>query len=244
MTVDICQELLRGGFTIAAAASAAAAGAWVGLKLFYRQKEFDLVRQRYLEGAIDIVAAQNEEAMGVWTHNWSRCLYLLMDFRNQGGAFDLAELQRGFLEFKATGFQVIPHNRLRYLVGSRIFWDVYEIAMLLATNANAKVSKEIPYLIHLKLSNNISASPQEIVQQAQDSIEKLDKEIRKFAILTGELQMLATILEKQSMTFQRVETFRDRPEVRSAVERLQNSFAEELQQYGQNTHNSSTQPTP
>jgi hypothetical protein len=116
--------------------------------------------------------------------------------------------------------------------------------MLLATNANAKVSKEIPYLIHLKLSNNISASPQEIVQQAQDSIEKLDKEIRKFAILTGELQMLATILEKQSMTFQRVETFRDRPEVRSAVERLQNSFAEELQQYGQNTHNSSTQPTP
>lgn len=150
MAFDVWQEVTRGGVTIAAACVAA----WLGVKVFLRQKEYDLVKQRYLEGGIDVVAAHQEEALGIFHHNWARCLQLVKMFRDAQESFDLDQLQQGFLELDSSKFHAIPHHRLQILVRTQVFWEVYQMALAFAVNANAKVTEKNPETIRLKITTD------------------------------------------------------------------------------------------
>jgi hypothetical protein len=83
-------EIIKGGFTLAAAGLAA----WVALRLYFRQKEYELIKQRYLEGSVDIVSAEVEQALGVLMNNWARCLNIVKAYRDERADFDLQELKR------------------------------------------------------------------------------------------------------------------------------------------------------
>ena len=225
MTVDICQEVIRGVFMIAAAGFAG----WVGLKVFLRQKEFELVKQRYLEGAIDVIAQHHEEVQGIVCHNWARCLHLLMAFRDERDSFDIEELQHGFLELDSSRFHTIAHHRLQVLVGSEVFWEVYQLALASAVNANAKVTKEIPAAIRIKLTTEkIAAEIDKVVEESMALIQRLDNESHKFSILTKELEILAGTLQTENLTFKKVSIFREKLEVKAAVERLNKQFAADI----------------
>lgn len=225
MTVDICQEVIRGVVTIAAAGFAA----WLGLKVFLRQKEFELVKQRYLEGAIDVIAQQHEEVLGIVCHNWARCLHLLLAFRDESDSFDIEELQRGFLALDSSKFHTIAHHRLQVLVGSEIFWEVYQLALSFAVNANVKVTKEIPAAIRIKLSTEkIVAEIEKIVEESIALVQRIDNESQKFSFLTKELELLAGTLQVEQLTFKNVSTFRERPDVKASVSRLKEQFSKEI----------------
>lgn len=241
VAIDIWQEVIRGGITIAAAGFAA----WLGLKVFLRQKEFDLVKQRYLEGAVDVIAAHHEEVQGIVCHNWARCLHVMMAFRDEGDSFNLEELNRGFLEPDSSKFYTIPHHRLQLLVGSEVFWEVYQLALAFAVNANAKVVKEIPETIRLKLTTSkITADIAQVVENGIELVQTLDAESQSFAALTRELEVVAGMLQTEDMKFKKVLAFRNKPEVKASVERLEKTFAEKLKSVHEKAHNSSPQPTP
>jgi hypothetical protein len=46
----LCIELIKGLFTLAAAGLAA----YIALRMYFRQKEYALIKQRYLEGSMPI----------------------------------------------------------------------------------------------------------------------------------------------------------------------------------------------
>lgn len=240
MTIDIYQEIIRGGFMIAAAGFAA----WLGLKVFLRQKEFDLVKQRYLEGAVDLIAAHHEEVQGIVCHNWARCLHVLMAFRDEKNSFDIEELNRGFLEPNFSEFHTIAHHRLQSLVGSQVFWDVYELALLFAVNANFKVTKEIPETIRLKLTTNkISADIAQVVKKDIELVQKLDADSHKYTVLTRELMVVAGTLQTEDMNFKNIQAFRHKPEIKASVERLEKKFYDELKSLRVPAYNRPMQPT-
>lgn len=228
MTADLCQEFVRGAFTIAAAGVAARIGFWV----FLRQKEFELVQQRYLEGAIDVVAAHHEEVMGIFLHNWARCQQIIKTFRDGKDAFDIKELEKGFLPLDSSQFHVIAHYRLQLLVGSQVFWETYQLALSFAANSNAQVSKEIPEMIRLKLTTSkISDDIDKIVEDSFKRLEELQKESHKFEILTRELEALAGMLQTENLTFKKVLKFRNQPRVKASVVLLRKEFSQELDAY-------------
>ena len=170
------QELIRGAFTLVAVGGGAFIGARVGLGTYFRQKEYEMIKQRYLEGAIDIVAAEVEQALEIVTHNWTRCVNIVKAFRDEKSDFDLNELSKGFRELD-TRFHRVPHHRIGDLVGSQRIWDVYQLAMAFAANANAKITKEIPETIRLKLSTQrIDVEPAQIVDGLFAELVKLDEE--------------------------------------------------------------------
>ena len=78
MVSPLCLEIIKGIFILASSVLAP----WIALCLYFRQKEYELVKQRYLEGAIDIVAAEVEQALGVVHHNWARCLNIVKAYRD------------------------------------------------------------------------------------------------------------------------------------------------------------------
>src|SRR5258706_90695 len=125
-------EVIRAVVTLAAAGLAA----WVALTFFFRQKEYELIKQRYLEGGIDVIAADVENALGATSHNWARCLHLVKLYRDETSDFDPKELEREFLELDKSNFSRVAHHRIGALVGSQIIWQVYQLAFSYATNAN------------------------------------------------------------------------------------------------------------
>lgn len=226
MAFDVWQEVTRGGTIIAAACL----GAWLGVKVFLRQKEYDLVKQRYLEGGIDVVAAHQEEALGIFHHNWARCLQLVKMFRDAQESFELDQLKEGFLELDSSKFHAIPHHRLQILVRAQVFWEVYQLALAFAANANAKITKEIPETIRLKLTTNkLNADIKHIADESFKYLKELEEQSHKFSILTRELEALAGLLQTENLTFKNVLKFNEKPEVKASVERLKKEFANELE---------------
>src|SRR5882762_1001234 len=148
MSSSICVEIVKGLFTLAAVV----VGAGIGMWAYFRQKEYELVKQRYLEGAIDVVSSELEHALGVVSHNWARCLNIVKAYRDQQGDFDVAELARGFLDLDASKFHRIAHHRLHTLLGTSLVWDVYQLAMAHCSNVNTVITKEIPDTIRVKLT--------------------------------------------------------------------------------------------
>lgn len=228
MLSSLSQELIRGAFTLFAVGGGAWFGAWLGLRMYFRQKEYELVQQRYLEGAIDIVAAEVEQALEIVRHNWARCLNIVKAYRDEKSDFDLDELSKGFRDLDIH-FHRVPHHRIGVLVGSQLIWRVYQLAMAFTDNANAKIGKEIPDTIRLHhTTQRIDAEPEQIAAGLFAELFKLNGESHQFAHLTRVLYQIGTMLETERLGFEKVATFRERAKVKTLLDELAGEFAKDL----------------
>ena len=227
MVSPICLELIKGGITLAVALL----GAWWALHLYFRQKEYELIKQRYLEGAVDIVAAEVEQASGVLHHNWARCLNIIKAYRDEKTDFDIQELEKGFQLLDSSKIHRIPHHRISNLTGSQLIWEIYQAAIAFIANANTQITKEIPDLIRLKLTTDrIASEPGEIAEAMFEKLKGINEESLKYACLTHGLHELSLMLETEPLRFKRITKFSQRVAVKNLLNRLRNDFADEIAQ--------------
>src|SRR6185369_6140349 len=71
----------------------------LGLRAYFRQKDYELVRQRYLTEGADEVAANIEYGLSVHRNNWARGLKIIRTFRDIGDQISPKMLEDGFSEF-------------------------------------------------------------------------------------------------------------------------------------------------
>ncbi len=213
----LCIELIKGAFTLAAVGI----GALIALRVYFRQKEYELLKQRYLEGGVDVVAAQLETSFGVVSHNVARCLEICKSFRDTGANFDLAELSRGYLVLDASKFHEVAHHRIGKLVGSQVVWERFQLALAYASSTNAVITREIPEAIRMRLTTTAMA-----ISHAQMGGKMVaDLQLRheagfKFAVLQKALQAIGNILEAERLSHNAISTFHGRKEVRDIVGQL------------------------
>ena len=118
--------------------SAALAG-WFAVQTYFRQREHELILSRYLEGGIDLLAAELQRVITIFNHNWARCLSVLAAFRDLEADFDIAELQKGFIDLESSNPNVVAHHRLFTLVGTHEYWMAYQAATAFFAGANIVV---------------------------------------------------------------------------------------------------------
>lgn len=212
-----CTEIIRGFFTLLAVAL----GSMVALSAYFRQKEYELTKQRYLEQGVDVVAAELEKVFGVLSHNYARCLQVCKSYRDVEDKFDLKELERGFLPFDGSKFHQIANHRISSLIGSDVVWENFQSAMAYAVSANAMMVAEIPEAIRI-----LSSEPIETRDRAQD-FEQMITDMRtrhdggfKYAVLVRELHALSLLLEGSKLSLKAVARFHDRQEAKDVVSRL------------------------
>jgi len=226
----ICTEIIRGLFTLVSVA----AGAYVALKLYFRQKEYELVKMRYLEGAVDILAAELEATLGTLSHNWSRCLQICKSFRDTDSHFDLAELKSGFRELDSSNFHEIAQHRLSSLVGADVLWDAYQAAMAHANSANNMFTREIPEAIRLRLTTTLMCLPaKDMAEQMMHDLKKKHDAGLKFAGLIRALYGIGLILESEKLRLKAVAQFASRPDVKQLMQSVVAEIPIELDQEGQ-----------
>jgi len=213
-------------------ASSIAAGlvlAYCGLRIYFLQKEYELVKQRYLEGCLDVVAGELEEITSVFLHNWARSLELVKELRDAPENFEQAHLDQGFLPFRGSNLNHAAHHRLKTLTESKIFWDCYQLALSRHMALNAVAAKEIPHAISEYSSGRLpNAVASEIVQTALIELQPMMSRSNEFALLQDAIQRVALELERSRLSFKKIEAFAKRESIRRIVNELEEHYGPRL----------------
>jgi len=221
----IQQELLRAFLTLVAGLAVAR----VGLYFFFRQKEYETVKQRYLEQSVDLIASELESITWAFSHNWARALDILRLYRDVPHAdFEPSELKTGFQDFRATNFHQIAHHRLSVLLQSNIIWDLHQLTLSRLKSLNTKVTIEFVQGVRLHHSGSLSASHEDFINESSEFLRPLSDESDRYAHVLRALQVIATELEKSQLRFKDVANFHKRKAVKDAIDELKTHFAEEL----------------
>ena len=194
---------------------------------FYRQKEYELVLKRYLEGSIDLLAADLQEIASVFAHNWARCLAVIKSYRDTGDDFDVAELNNGFLDMKASNPNIVAHYKLHRLTGTMDYWNYYQKAIAFYTTANSTLTKEIPETIRIRIVGDRIDNPHnEIAESAFEMAREKDEESYKYVRLISEFQDLATALESETFTFKKMKKFKNKKDIKELISRVEQAVNE------------------
>ncbi len=90
-----------------------------GLKTYFRQKEYEMVRKRYLEEGIDLIAQESDRALSIFIYNWSRGLTVIKHFRDFGTKIDPLLYTSGFETLNINGLFIRPNYKLKLLIAGR-----------------------------------------------------------------------------------------------------------------------------
>ncbi len=222
--MELCEILIKGLVAFFVAAGAAR----IGIHYYYKQKEYELVKNRYLENSLDVILSELENGLGLTNHNYARVLNVIKAYRDQGDNFDIAELDKGFLDFNSTEFKLVAHHRLQLLTGSQIFWSTYQLALAYITNANSLLTKEIVDTIRLKITTDkINVEAEEMIEKMFLAAKQEHEDGYRFSELVHQIQLVSDVLEREPMTFKQVEKFRNKKTVKSVISMLEREYKEE-----------------
>lgn len=192
---------------------------------FYRQKEYELVLKRYLEGTLDLLAADLQQISAVFAHNWARTLAVIKSYRDTGDDFDVLEFSDGYLEMEASNPNIVAHYKLHRLTGTMDYWSYYQKAIAFYATANSILTKEIPETIKLRITGERINSPhREIAESAFEIAREKEEESHKYIRLISELQDLATSLESETFTFKKIDKFKNNKNVKSLILSLEEAY--------------------
>lgn len=202
--------------------------AYVGLRIYFRQKEYELVKQRYLEQALDIICGDLAALSNAFGHNWSRCLQVVRAYRDVPQTMDPNEVFTGFVPLGSSNFNTVAHNRLRILIGSDVAWSLYQLALARYASLNNMVTDEIPRSIQALLSGKIEGMGADVVDFAQKELKPMMSKSEHFATLTHALHQLSAILERERLSFKKLKKFAKRKDVNRIVTELTKHYSAEL----------------
>lgn len=221
--------VLDGLFIIAAAVIAAVSTIVVGIITFYRQKEYEAVRQRYLVEGIDVLVASSEHIIGVAKNNWAKCLGALRLYK-AGASLDRRELTEGQLPLSQSQFLSTAHSRVNEIVGSPVIWIVYQLTL----SYGQKICWDVDDILKGLETYQAMGENAPSREEASDTAEKILLEMKDswdpYENFVQELLRLARVLEKQRFSFKTIDKLPNHDVVQSVVANIEEKFKDKIPQ--------------
>lgn len=204
----------------------------LGLRAYHLQREYELVRRRYLDEGLDAFAADAEHALGVFKNNWQHSLTVLKHYREMDKAMRKELLDTGFLDVQMSQFRVRPNYRVGTLVGDRVFWNVQQLLFAFVGTTTAFFKEDLCGVVRHAVNGGALKAPKEAmideyVKVCNDHLATANR----YHILLAEVQAVTTDLEKERFTLATIQQFKDRKAVKDSVKRLKAAFADKLASY-------------
>ena len=201
-----------------------AAAGWFALRLFFKQKEHESITSRYLEGGIDKLASGMSENLDAHRNNWARTLHLLKEYREYGDNFDKSELKKGYMEIPAGNLESIANQRVYYLADSLVFYNAYQSVLAFCVNSNNKM-KEIAKAIEISMSEKSKEIDRsKVIKKLEEALLKLNEEANLYEPIVAELVHIGGVLEKQKISYKKLENFRKNHQVTKAVQNAEKAL--------------------
>ena len=205
---------------------AIAFAALVALDAYFRQKEYELIKQRYLEGAVDAAAAALSSTTAIVSFNYARCLEVTKAFRDSDEHFDVKSLDNVFAQFKPLDFLEVAHFRIRSLVQSNVFWELFQLATAYCQGANYFLTFEAPQVIRIKCTTAaIQTDRRTIANEIAEEARSRHDGMFRFSLAVTALQTLARILESQKLGDKAIGEIHRRADVVRMVRELEELVA-------------------
>lgn len=223
-------KLINESLRIVASVFAGLALAYFGLRIYFRQKEYEIVKQRYLDQSLDVVAGELDEITSVLLNNWARSLELVKELRDAPGNFEKSHLEQGFLPLRGSNFNHTAHHRLKTLIKSQIIWSCYQLALSRHMTLNAIAAKEIPHAISEFVSGRLhNTTSNEITEAAFEQLQPMINQSNEFALLQDAIQRIAWHFERSRLSFKDVEKFAELDSIRKIAKELEAHYTPMLQ---------------
>jgi hypothetical protein len=196
-----------------------------GVKIYFKQKEYELVRKRYLEDGLDLLSENVDQVLSIFRTHWAYSVSLLREFEALGKDTPLKSYSEKFPQFEENIFRLMPFSRLRYLINDQVFWEAIQ-------QLNAFVENSIAYF-RIDLSNaikfycetdKIEISHKEIANLYLEGIVKIEKDSHNYYEVVTGLSQLSLYLEREKFSFKKLEIFRDKEDVKSIVNNFKENF--------------------
>ncbi|HEX5719508.1 MAG TPA: hypothetical protein VF179_25330 [Thermoanaerobaculia bacterium] len=227
----------QGGFSFdpewvinAVAAIAAALGAYyLGIRTYFRQKEYELVQKRYIDEGIDRVASEAEEALSVFRHNWSQSLFALKLFRDVGPKLASEHCEKTLLPLEHTSLEVGPVYRLKALVGDDIFWEMHQLLVSSVTEANFFFMRDLGGTLKAGAEGQpLKVTREEAFNTLHQECMRLKQDVEPYYTLVGTLQNISRALEEEKFSFKSIRDFKNTEVVKQAIMELRTEFGDRV----------------
>ena len=216
----ICQELLKAIFGTLGAVLVAR----VGLSFYFRQKNYELVKELYLDKGIDQACSEIEAMMNIAASNWARALDVLKNFRELGNEFKPNILDQGFIPYTSVQFNHVANLRVMRLTGCNVIWQTYQLCASKHKAMNDKSVHEIPTGIRLFFEGKLTVTREDFINKSINELKDLLNASDQFAPLVAALQDLANELERDTPRSKDIDKFKERDSVKKIVAVLQSRY--------------------
>jgi len=209
---------------------AAIAAALIGLYTYFKQKEYELVRQRYLMDCIDLLCTNIDYSLGVFRNNWARSLQLLKQFRDVGSAMEKEDYISPFLPFDYSFFTIVPFYRLEKLLEDNVFWHISQLLYAFIEKSYSLFERDMRKAIAYYVDNSEKeqVDPKKIAENYFPIVLSKDKEASKYYYMLNQLMSISSILEKEKFSFKKLDTFKNREDVKIIIEKMHSHFKDEI----------------
>lgn len=219
--------IFQEGIKALLAACAGILAAWIGLNIYFRQKEYELIKQRYLENSLDIITAELELRYNVLSHNWHVCLDALQRVKINSPHLRTDGYQEEFVALPEIKFLQSPHLRLQSLTKTDAYKKAYLNALINFQLANDFITKEIPSHIEKFKKGELKDSPEEFHSLAMSHAKTHVLRGLEHRKTIDSLHALTAELESINLGRKDISTFANRNKVKKIIEDM-TSLSEKL----------------
>jgi hypothetical protein len=207
-----------------------------GLWVYFRQKEYELVRQRYLEDGLDVLIHHVETALNIFQYNFTHSLLVLKTFRDLGADMPTRLYDTGFQDLDKVTMVPTRNYLLEQLIGDNICYKIHQLMMVFVHDANNFFMNDLCSMLRIKINGGkeigVKATREEIVEIYMKHCVEYEKKAHRFWILLGNLQNIAFAFEKEKFTFKKIGSFRNNASVQESISVLKEQFAADINHDG------------
>lgn len=194
----------------------------LGQRTYRNQKEYELVRSRYLDGGVDRFAANVDYALGAVRHNFARTLQILKLFRDVHikESADLAT-RSSFRLIEPEKLDLLAGYRVQMLTGDTLYGRAHGLLFGFSNAAENFFVNDAGALIRLVASGEISITDKpQVFERVLAEAQRYQSESDRFYKLFYRLQELGRLLERRHLSFRELDEFRESPEVKAIGAKL------------------------
>lgn len=207
---------------------------------YFKRKEYETVRQRYLDDGLVKIIQQAEYGLGVFEYNWAHSVHLLKTYRDLGPNCPPEFYKFGFANFDASiSFEASRHYLLTDLIGDKVYFDIHQLLIGYLHEADNLFKLDLGSALRLSLEGaeggTIISAPQEIYESYKEALEKIHKESEPYYVFLGNLQLITSELSRRRYNFKSLKKFKNEPQVIKSIASLKEIFKEDLDKYANNS---------
>lgn len=204
----------------------------LGLRSYAKQKEYELLIERYLNNGVDPVVATVDHALNMFKQNYAQALRLLNKFKDTQSAalpLDEKEYKFEFLKYNPESLSVAPFYKVQSITGDDIFWESFQLLIAFVDRSYHFFQNQFRQAIEYYLeTDKITKSLDDMCNDFYNDVWRHYKESERYHKILMELQNISLFLETKKLSFKELVELRSRPAMKDYVRRLRAEFADDL----------------